>query len=221
MSEDNLFFDRFEDIERTYGHLPHWTQGHKLYFVTFRLADSLPLEVLKRYEQECLYMEQVIRGHGGLPEDWKRYEVEKHNKVLRYLDNGYGECPLKRPKVRQIVMDAFAHIDGKSCIVHAYVIMPNHVHLLIEIFEGESITKVVGGVKQFTAHHINALLGKKGKLWQREVHDRIIRNEAHYNHSLRYILHNPSHCDPGTFTLYLAKLGGDASQRRTLGGEPS
>lgn len=203
MPDDYLYLDESQEINRTHGNLPHWNQGHKIYFVTFRLADSLPLDVIHRYEQDCLYMEQVIKMNGGLPEDWKAYKIKKHNKVLHYLDNGYGSCVLRLPAVRQIVNDALRYVDGKRCQIHAYVVMPNHVHLLVELFEGESITKVIGSVKQFSSKQINALSGKSGKVWQREIHDRIIRNVAHYNRSVRYIAHNPRCCDPGTYSLFL------------------
>lgn len=200
---DYLFFETSKNVEETYGDLPHWNQGHKIYFVTFRLADSLPLEVLQRYEQECLYMERVIIANGGLPEDWKLYELEKRRKILEYLDQGYGRCLLKRPDVRQIVRQSLAHVGDSRCVFHDYVIMPNHLHLLVELNEGESITKVMGSVKGFTAFRINQLLGEKGKIWQHEIYDRIIRNVEHYNRSVTYIARNPRHCAPSTYSLYL------------------
>ena len=204
MADDYLFLDGEQEIDRTHGNLPHWNQGHKIYFVTFRLSDSIPLEVLHRYEQDSLYMEQVIEMNGGLPKDWQLYKVKKHNKVLRYLDNGYGECLLRRPDVRRIVTESLRYVGGKSCQLHAYAVMPNHVHVLMEVFEGESVTQIVGNVKKFTARRINVLLGRSGKVWQREVHDRIVRSEAHYFRSVRYIAYNPRHCEPGTYSLFLS-----------------
>ena len=200
---DYPFFEKEGETSRTKGNLPHWNQKNKIYFITFRLGDSLPLDVLRRYEEYCKYQEHVIETNGGLPEDWKRYEVEKHNKVLNYLDKGYGSCLLKQSAVRKIVVDTLHFFDGDCCLIHDYVIMPNHVHLLVEMLDDASVTDMIGRVKKFSARTINKLLNRKGKLWQYECFDRIVRSEYHYLRSVRYIALNPYRLERGTYTLHL------------------
>lgn len=197
------YYENTGYTEQTKGNLPHWVQDSKIYFVTFRMGDSLPPHVLQEYEDYCAYQQQVIESNGGLPEDWTQFEIEKHNRILRYLDAGYGSCVLKNPEVRKVVEQSLSYINGRQCTIHDYVIMPNHVHLLVEVKGNNHVTELIGNVKKYTARVINAMLNRSGKFWQHEIHDRIVRNERHYWYSARYIAYNPKNCLPDSYSLYL------------------
>ena len=190
-------------VDETKGNLPHWTQDKKLYFVTFRLADSLPQNALRDYKLFCQWREEVLSVCGDIPEEWRKYNILRHNRMLQYLDAGYGECILRNGKLRRIIADTLSFRDGRCCHLHAYVIMPNHVHLLIEMPNNRSVTELVGEVKKHTALEINKLLGRKGPLWQRECYDRIVRSGHHYMKAAQYIVRNPRCCCSGEYTLYV------------------
>ena len=86
--------------------------------------------------------------------------------------------------------------------LHSYVIMPNHIHLLIEPKGQATIQQIIKTIKSVSAHKINKYINQTGSIWQKEYYDRIIRNEDHYNRVFNYIRQNPSHCLPSEYTLY-------------------
>ena len=71
-----------------------------------------------------------------------------------------------------------------------FVVMPNHVHILMEIADQEELPKIVHSWKSFTAKRINAVIGGYGDVWQKEYFDRLIRNAEHYGRTLEYIRRN-------------------------------
>lgn len=169
--------------------LPHWHQDDKHVFVTFRLADSLPQVKLRDLQEKKSIW---LKGH---PKPWD-VEVEKeyYDKfaltIDRWLDANYGECLLKLPQNRKITEDALLYFDGERYYLKAFVVMPNHVHLLMQMKEGFNLEKVMYSLKSFTAKQINKVMHRTGRLWQSEYFDRIIRSEEHYKHVLKYIVSN-------------------------------
>ena len=169
--------------------LPHWHQDDKYVFVTFRLADSLPQAKLRVLQEE---KELWIKKH---PKPW---DVEDENdyydkfvsKIDEWLDSNYGECLLKYPQNRKITEDALLFFDGERYNLIAFVVMPNHVHLLMKMKKGTNIESVMRSLKSFTAKQINKVMHRSGRLWQSEYFDRIIRSEDHYKNVLKYIVAN-------------------------------
>jgi len=88
------------------------------------------------------------------------------------------------------VEENWLHFDAKDYCLLAWVVMPNHVHLLVEIWQTPQ-TQLIKDWKGFTARRINRVLGRSGKLWQDDYWDRYIRDEAHYRKVARYIESNP------------------------------
>lgn len=109
----------------------------------------------------------------------------------RHLDDGHGSCLLRDPANRGIVANAFLHFDRQRYLLHSYVIMPNHVHLLLSLAEAESLDRVVGSWKRFAATAIHRHIGASGALWQKDYFDRIIRDWDHFANVARYIRRNP------------------------------
>ena len=202
---DNPYFEREADIVRTQGNLPHWSQTAKLYFVTFRLRDSLPEYVLERFRAYCEWRERVIELHGYVPEEKAAFEIDKHNRMMEYLDVGHGECLLRDMNARDILSDCIKQMDGRDCRVHCFVIMPNHVHMILETGDGVKVSDLVGRLKSISAHMINKSWGRKGSLWQYEIFDRLIRSAKYYWSAVRYLARNPLRCPAGTFTLVLSE----------------
>jgi REP element-mobilizing transposase RayT len=107
------------------------------------------------------------------------------------LDQGYGSCILRDPRIAGMVENSLLFFDGSRYRLLAWVIMPNHVHALIEIFDSFPLYKILKSWKSFTSHEINKILNKSGRNWQREYYDRFIRNETHFYNCVAYIHNNP------------------------------
>ncbi|MBD5425253.1 MAG: hypothetical protein HDR45_03535 [Bacteroides sp.] len=203
-SSSSPFYNRFEQQDYTFtGQLPHLNQNLKLQFITFRLHDSLPQSKINELQQ---LKEQFLGSH-PLPlsaADRNEYAKLITPHVDQLLDNGHGECILRHPRLRQIVANSLHHLDGKLYRLIAYVIMPNHVHLLIEPHNNR-LHSIIHSIKSFTAHQINKAANTNGPIWQKDYHDRIIRNPEHLNNTLDYIRTNPANLPPNSFTLYVNK----------------
>lgn len=188
-------------------HLPHWRQDGATYFVTFRLADSLPqvklreLEALKKAwgERSRTDCQSVPRASEtgmdcqSVLQDEEEFARKVMRQVEEWLDQGIGECWLKRPDVRLLVVDALHHFDNDRYELGCYVIMSNHVHLVIRPLNPREhpLEKILQGRKMHTSRNINLMLGQGGTLWQEESFDRIIRDEEHLWRCIQYIGRNP------------------------------
>ncbi len=155
------------------GYLPHVDVPGLIQSITFRLADSLPHDVLDRLAGE------------------KLDDAERRKRIDAFLDAGHGECLLARPETAQIVEDALLHFDGERYRLIAWCVMPNHVHVLIETRAGHPLAEVIHSWKSFTAKEINKALGRSGEIWQREYFDRYIRDDRHLQAAVNYIEENP------------------------------
>jgi len=160
-------------------YLPHFDQPGLIQAITFRLADALPAEKLQRWALELAHEAELAR------------EVEKKRRMEAWIDAGHGACWLREPAIAQSVEDALLHFDSVRYRLLAWSIMPNHVHALIETREGWPLGSIVQSWKIFTAKEINAHLGRTGMVWQREYHDRYIRDAEHLANVTRYIEQNP------------------------------
>ncbi|MBC7077108.1 MAG: DUF1156 domain-containing protein, partial [Synergistales bacterium] len=92
---------------------------------------------------------------------------------------------------RWIVLRALQHWNGDRLRLHQTVVMPDHVHALIEPLKGYELSKVLHSIKSFTANEINRELGRTGPLWQPESFDRIVRDREDYLKKWEYIRTNP------------------------------
>jgi len=157
------------------GYLPHCDEPYRVQMITIRLADSLPIEVMKKIEE----------GHLGQPKS------EKWEKIDEYLDLGHGSCHLADPRIATVVENALLYFDDQRYNLVAWVIMPNHVHSVIEILEGFSLVKIIHSWKSYSANIANKVLGRKGVFWQPEYFDRFMRNADHLENAVNYIHANP------------------------------
>ena len=173
------YFNPDKSIDIRYGNLPHWRQDDSLYFVTFRLADSLPQSKLRRWRAE---RERWFREHPEPYDDATSldYFVRFSSRMHYWLDQGYGECLLARREVRQIVIDAFSHFDAIRYLLDVWAVVPNHVHLIVAPARGYDLSNILHSWKSYTAKRINRMFGRSGAFWQSESYDHIIRHaEAH------------------------------------------
>lgn len=181
--------DRTKPVTSYRRRLPHWRQEGATYFVTFRLADSLPCEKLDQLNEE---RERWTQAHPDPSrEDWDDYARASMAKVEEWLDAGSGSCVLGRDEIRVLVEQALRHQDGEQYALFAFVVMPNHVHALLRPTEGRALEMVLASRKQYCARAINGFMARCGTVWQEESFDRIIRDTAHVRQVVRYIEENP------------------------------
>jgi len=100
------------------------------------------------------------------------------------------------PPARQLVLNSCLHFDGNRYNLWTAVVMPDHVHLLLQPIEAEkgqwhSLSSILHSIKSFTANKVNNLLCRKGTLWQDESFDRIVRDEGEFYEKWNYIRNNP------------------------------
>ena len=170
--------------------LPHWRQEGTTYFVTWRTTDSLPEAQVKQWLSE---RDAWLRSH---PEPWdaqteREFYQRFPNRWEQWLDECFGECLLARPELRQIVGDVLKHEADKDYQLHEFVVMPNHVHVLVTPMGAQTLSESLQAWKSVSAHRINQALGRSGPFWQKESFDHIVRSEAQFERLRAYIQRNP------------------------------
>ncbi len=173
------------------GYLPHFESTTAVQHITFRLADSLPKHVVAGLAEELKNLPPTRQG------------ILRRIRIENYMDAGHGSCVLRVPEIAQMVQDSLLHGDGNRYRILAWVIMPNHVHTLIEPLPSWTIARIVASWKSFTGRRISAWQhsarlepggpgpGSDSQVWHREYWDRFARDEAHLAHFIDYIHKNP------------------------------
>jgi putative transposase len=156
------------------GFLPHRDEPGLIQFVTFRLADSFPNPL--RSEWEALLKIEDDR--------------QRLRKLEQYLDQGRGECYLRRPDLAALVENAVRFFHGTRYDLLAWVVMPNHTHVLFEQ-RNVPMSRIVSSWKSYTAKEANRILQRSGQFWAEDYWDTYMRDEQHKLRTRRYIETNP------------------------------
>ena len=174
--------------------LPHVAHDSSLVFVTFRLADSLPRELLDKFA--CDYKAWLSHAPDGrTSEEEQEYSRSEFRRLNEYLDEGHGSCLFKDPHLRKVVESSLEFFnengDGQGrYVLHSYVVMPNHVHVLFELKDAADLPKVLKSWKGYSAREVNRLCNKTGVVWQDEYFDRLVRDADHYQRVVEYVRQN-------------------------------
>ena len=196
------FFDPRAEVSVFERRLPHWMQAGVLCFITWRMNDSIPPDVLDRWRDE---RRQWLRLHGINPVDtnWRQrlQELSRESREEFFshfsrrwhdeLDSGHGECVLKSPILSKIVADSLLTFDGDRYDLTDFVVMPNHVHLLAAFRDEDSMLTQCENWKHFQAVQINRTTGSSGRFWQQDGFDHLVRSQSQFEHFRRYIADNP------------------------------
>jgi REP element-mobilizing transposase RayT len=163
----------------------------------------MPKEKLEQWEED---RQAWLKCHH---EPWdfsteREYHQRFSNRLDEWLDAGHGMCALKQPAIRKIVSNALTYFDTVRYDLTSYVIMPNHVHVILKLHVEHKLADILHAWKSFTAKAINSELKRTGTLWQPEYWDRLIRNERHLSACLSYIRDNPvkAHLGQNSYTLW-------------------
>jgi putative DNA methylase len=154
------------------GYLPHFDEPGLVQMVTYRLVDSLPGTALRSIPN-------------ALSTTARRERIET------LLDSGYGDWRLNDQRIAGMVEQDWLHFDGSRYRLLAWVVMPNHVHVLIETAYEYSLSSILHSWKSYTAKKANLILGRTGAFWQPEYFDRSIRDDRHLAATIEYVENNP------------------------------
>jgi putative transposase len=192
--------------------LPHWYVRGAAHFVTFRLAGTLPREVVARLQQRKADLLQA-RQPAGLTT--AQFRERAHKQLFAAYDESLDADQSVRwladPRIAALVRGSLYHLHAQKYGLLAYCIMPNHVHVLFVPFDmprspveveaaedvgeradGESpLSSIMHSLKGYTAHEANRLLGRSGSFWQHESYDHWVRDEDELERIVAYINANP------------------------------
>jgi len=172
-----LSLKKSEDQWHKRGYLPHCNSGERIQSVTIRLFDSLPQNLLAQLQEELAENPNML--------------MKNKKKIEAAIDQGLGSCLLSFPDVAKLTQDSLLFFHKKKYLLHAWVIMPNHIHFLIEIMKEGSLASIVHSIKSYTALQANKCLNRTGKFWFPDYYDRFVRNADHYDFVVGYIENNP------------------------------
>ena len=183
-------FDPRAQMRQRRRNLPHFEQPDATYFVTFRLGDSVPQSLLAQWRDE----QASWLNHHPRPWDWKTEQDFERRFIIpreEWLDRGHGSCLLRDPALARIMGDALAHFDGERYVLDAFVVMPNHVHALLQPRGEHRLADILRSWKTFTAKAINRVVERTGSVWMPESYDHIVRDWEELVALREYIAANP------------------------------
>lgn len=186
--------------------LPHWQPEGAEYFITFRLAGSLPKEVIKELAELRKQLLKTVEATTAPSVEKQKLRI--HQKIFQkyeaQLDRGEtGPMWLSQKLVANLVQEALHHRDETEYDLYAYCIMSNHVHLVFRLldvnfslredsrFSDYPVTDLMQKLKSYTAVHANQILNRTGTFWHRESYDRVIRDARELENKIAYTLNNP------------------------------
>jgi putative transposase len=212
-------FDPKQELCIVSRRLPHWGQAGTLTFITFRTWDSIPKHVLDAWKA---LRDDWLRRHGidAAAANWSqqvdrlgREKAGELHAILSdrwndQLDASHGECVLRRPELAEEVAKSLRHFDGDRYELTDFVVMPNHVHLIATFPDEASLLKQCESWKHFTATQINRRLQQKGRFWQQDGFDHLVRSLEQFEYLRKYIADNPIRANlrPGEYLHYSKAL---------------
>jgi len=220
-------FDPEANVDVSARNRPHWDQNGAVTFVTIRLADSMPGAVVARWLAE---QDDWLKAHGldsesgstkshdspsrgaalaRAPRHVQRaFHKFKNQRWHENLDNCHGKCLLRQRRCATIVAESLLRFDGQRYDVERFVVMPNHVHMLIQMRPRWGLREQCESWMRFTGRQINALNETSGEFWS-EPFDHVVRNEAQFQYLQEYIVNNPTKARlaEGDYLLWIRGVG--------------
>jgi putative transposase len=202
--------------------LPHWQPSGVPFFLTYRLNDTLPKRVIQELEREKAFLQKQSRDSQYSEKEW---QIHLNKRIFarwdEYLDRSTHVRWLADPRVAELVRNSLYYHTQTKYTLWAYVIMPNHVHVLLKPMEhfekqfiagGENdnqtshlpddtpsgrlmykgpIPAILHALRSYTANQANKVLGRTGKFWDHEVYDHWVRDNDEFARIVAYIEQNP------------------------------
>lgn len=191
------------------GKLPHIQPIGATFFVTFRLAGSLP----KGYERKLInwHQSEIDKIISKKEENWKELLEIQEKRYFQKFDNALDKRMteiqyLANPEIANIVSEQLHRFDGELYNLLSYCIMSNHVHLVIDTqLQLEKIApnvnisnrnykqldEIMRRIKGAISRYANLALGKQGQFLARESYDHFVRSPKELERILFYVVNNP------------------------------
>lgn len=187
--------------------LPHFQPPGATLFVTFRLADSLPLTVLKQLKKQAAEREKQINLISDGVEQ-ASFGVEQASLIYQERKKQFGRWDevldraatgphwLQQPEIAAIIVESLHYRDGKVYDLDTFCIMSNHAHVVFTPLEKEEgiyhpLQMIMHSLKRHTARQGNKILEREGNFWHHESYDHVIRDRLEWERIVRYVLNNP------------------------------
>ncbi len=180
-----------ETICFTRGNLPHWIVADRPYFVTLRLAGSLPKEVKHELKRE---REALLCNLDTDEKKWTDLRRQQFARVDAILDSvSSGRDWLSKPEIADLVLQNFAWLEQRGWQIYAAVVMSNHIHTVLRNTDGRNgkLIEDLGHFKSYTGDRANRILGREGTFWASEGFDHWCRDESKVIGACRYTCLNP------------------------------
>jgi putative transposase len=190
--------------------LPHWQPPGATIFITYRLFGSLPADVILQLSEEKRRLTKLPPRPGETRRD---RSLREGKQLFALADQALdtirgGPHYLAQPDIALAIVENLFHHMGTLYRLWAFVVMPNHTHVLLEPIAASttfpsshwqmpddcnftSLAKITHALKSYTAKHANSLLTRSGTFWQEESYDHWIRSEDEFFRVARYIEYNP------------------------------
>ncbi len=217
-------FNPNDDVHVHKQNLPHWRQWGTTYFVTARLCDSVPTSLQQQWRtrRDAWLRARKLHDTHDLDQLTEQQRHEYHReftaKFHELLDAGYGACPLATHSLADILAGKLTQGNGTAYHLDAWVIMPNHLHALVEPAPKVTLGNILQRWKGGSARAINLAIERTGPLWQVESFDHIVRSEAQLQHFRHYIIMNPAKAGLRTgFQIGIGKESGLSAVDALLG----
>jgi REP-associated tyrosine transposase len=195
-------FDPTQDFAVFERRLPHWSQAGTITFITWRTWDSIPEKVLRDWQSE---RDAWLKRHNidSASHDWRIKLAALDSKSVQefkcllsdrwndHLDACHGACVLRHPELSDIVAKSLRHFDQDRYDITDFVVMPNHVHVLVAFPTEEALLEQCESWKHFMATKINQSLRRRGRFWQQDGFDHLVRSAEQFEYYRRYIAENP------------------------------
>jgi REP element-mobilizing transposase RayT len=198
-------------------HLPHYQPTGATYFITFRLASSLPAEVIKGLVEDCEERDGKMPASRNKPQpvnEMLRTRKSYFERFDSFLDQAStGPRWLQQAQIAEIVREAIHFREGLEYDLYAYCAMPNHVHTVFELLSKGAVsiggraatknsernksslpypvTRILASLKKHTALGANRKLRRQGAFWQDESYDHVVRDGEDLERILWYVIFNP------------------------------
>ena len=199
--------------------LPHWAQAGTVCFLTWRTIDSIPGILLRSWHgtrDAWLRQHDIEPRLGGWQGQLQQLDRDTRGEFTRifserwhrHLDEGHGACVLRQQTLAKIVADSLHYFDGERYELTDFIVMPNHVHVLAAFVDENGMLTQCESWKHYAARQINRNLGTKGRLWQQDGFDHLVRSVEHFERFRRYIADNPrkARLRDGEYLHYSKKL---------------
>lgn len=193
--------------------LPHFQPSGATLFITFRLAGSLPKDVMLRLEEETRHKEAEINLLSDPKAQQQAFILAQKQLFSKWdaaLDSAKQSARwLANPEVANMLCEALHYRDQRVFSLDAYCVMPNHVHLVCTPFVNQEstvpISEIMHSLKGYTGHQANKILGRQGQFWQHESFDHVIRDSDEYLKIVNYVLENPARAGHPARWTYIRK----------------